>query len=97
MASLWTPAMPRHSPVCASQRFSELDELPEAIRKPSGEKATELTHQILWPLSTCRHSPVCASQILSVLSLLPETIREPSGEKATELTSLVWPLSTARH
>lgn len=69
-----------------------LSQLPDASRRPSGEKATELT-QWLWPSSfwTCCSRPCSSvSQTIAVLPSLPDASRRPSGEKATELTPLIW-------
>ena len=59
--------------------------LPEAIIRPSGEKATDDTTPVC-PCSVRSSRPLATSQSLMVLSLLPEAIVRPSGEKATEFT-----------
>jgi len=58
------------------------------MRRPSGEKATDLT-QSLCPLSVTSSWPLAASQTLAVWSQLPVTIRWPSEENETECNLIV--------
>ena len=69
----------------ASQSLIVSSSLPEAIVRPSGEKATEAI-MTACPCSVRSSRPLAASQSLIVLSPLPEAIVRPSGEKATETT-----------
>ena len=61
---------------------------PEAIKAPSGEKATDNT-PLVCPFMTLIAFPDLASHVRTVQSVEPDAIIEPSGEKATELTGLV--------
>ena len=69
---------------------------PEAICRPSGEKATDVTTS-LWPSSVTKHSPLSVSQILKVVSYKPEAICRLTGEKAIDVTQLLWPSSVTKH
>ena len=69
----------------ASHTLIVLSVDPDAMRLPSGEKATELAKP-LWPLSLRISLPDFVSHILTVLSRNPDAMRLPSGEKATDLT-----------
>src|SRR5205823_367806 len=69
---------------------------PEAMSRPSGEKATAVTDQPEWPLRTRRSAPVAASHSRTVSSSEPEAMSRPSGEKATAVTDHEWPLRTRR-
>jgi hypothetical protein len=68
-----------------------LSDEPDAIRLPSGEKATDKTQPVCpvngWPSG----APVSESQMRTVLSDEPDAIRLPSGEKATDETKPVCP------
>src|SRR5439155_553386 len=78
-----------HAATCsaraARQTLAVLSSLQVTIRRPSGEKVTDLT-QVRCPLRVRSSRPLTASHILAVLSQLPVTIRWPSGEKATDQT-----------
>ena len=76
----------------ASQTLTVPSSLAEAICRPSGLKATQLT-ALVCPLSVSVSSPVPASQTLTVLSSLAEAWRRPSRLNATPSTDLVCPLS----
>ena len=69
------PLLPAHRPLAcqsrAVQTFIVLSRLPEAIRWPSGEKATDQTLRVC-PLSVITSRPLDASQTFIVLSPLPE-------------------------
>src|SRR5665647_1922292 len=68
--------------------------LDETRRRPSGEKAHEVTPSCA--STVLRHAPFFTSQSLRVLSSLPpETMRRPSGENAHEVTPLVCPSRVA--
>src|SRR2546429_117211 len=78
-----------HSPgsARASHTFTVWSSLPEAIRLPSGENATQST-KLVCPLSVRTSCPVWASHTFTVWSPLPEAIRFPSSENATLFTPL---------
>ena len=65
------------------QSLTVLYKLPEAKYLPSGENATEKTHE-LWPCSIVTSCCDSKLQSLTVLSQLPEAKYLPSGENATE-------------
>ena len=69
-------------PVFASHSLSVLSALPDRIRAPSGENATELTHECASKVrSSC---PVCGTPQLERLVEAARQTRPPSRENATE-------------
>ena len=66
--------------------------LPEAIVRPSGEKATDSTLPVC-PCSVRSCRPLATPQSLMALAKFPEAIVRLSGEKATEYTGPVSPCS----
>ena len=76
---------PDASPVSTSHSRTVLSLLPDASRRPSGLKHTEITPRPC-PSSILTHSPVSASHSRTVLSLLPDATNRPSGLKHTEVT-----------
>ena len=82
-------------PLAASQSLIVLSPLPDAMRAPSGENATDITASE-WPSKVRSRRPLAASQSLIVLSSLPDAMRAPSGENATEFTSSLMPLESAQ-
>ena len=76
-------------PLAASHSLIMLSVLPEAIIRPSGEKATEATRV---DCNVRSSGPPATSQSLIVLSALPEAIVRPSSEKSTENTPARMPL-----
>ena len=80
------------APLCASQTFAVLSELPVTMREPSGLNDAESTRSGV-PLEREDLGAARASQTFAVLSLLAVTMREPSGLNDAELTSSVCPLS----
>ena len=81
--------------MAASQTFTVLSVLAEAMRVPSVLNATART-KLVWPVSERDSRPVAASQSFTVLSKPADAMRVPSGLNATALTRLVWPLSVSK-
>jgi hypothetical protein len=72
------------------QIFTVLSSLPEASRRPSGEKAT-LRTLIAVPAEGVEQATGGHLPDLHRLVTLPEASRRPSGEKATLFTELAMP------
>ena len=87
---LWASIVVSASPVSAFQNLIVWSRLPDAIRCPSGEKATVST-RISCPLLVQIGVASTTSHTVTTPDSSPETIRSPARANATHRTPDSWP------